>query len=236
MSEAVGADVQTIELDVLLHAFKDRNLTKYATLMEELKKKDMGELSLADLESVLHEESIEALSEAIPVAEKEPLAERPTEEETLIEEIEDIEKSKPVVEVTEIDVGEIKPDELVEEEVVEAAAPAKDDTKSNVAADMADFVASQIRSDKPLEDLNTLVVGRTRKKIIKRLFNKKENEFLSFVQMVNEQAAWKDASVIIDNEFYERGINPYSKEAIMFSDLIYVRFFPKDRYVGDQDL
>ena len=52
--------------------------------------------------------------------------------------------------------------------------------------------------------------------------------------MVNEQTAWKDASVVIDNEFYERGINPYSKEAIMFSDLIYVRFFPKDRYVGDQ--
>ena len=85
-----------------------------------------------------------------------------------------------------------------------------------------------------MQDMNSMVVGRTRKKIIKKLFQKKENEFLSFANMINEQTAWKDASVVIDNEFYERGINPYSKEAIMFSDLIYIRFFPKDRYVGDQ--
>jgi len=251
MSEAVGADVQTIELDVLLHAFKDRNLEKYAKLIEDLQAKNQEELSLADLESVLREENIDVLSEAEPVAEEPGIEERPSEEDTILEEIEDIEDSKPVVEVTEIEVGEIKPDELVEEEeeeeeeeveeeveeeeeVAAAAAPAEDDTKSNVASDMADFVASQIQSDKPLEDLNTMVVGRPRKKIIKKLFNKKENEFLSFVSMVNEQTAWKDASVIIDNEFYERGINPYSKEAIMFSDLIYVRFFPKDRYVGEQ--
>jgi len=243
MSEAVGADVQSIELDVLLHAFKDRNIEKYARLIEELQKKDQEELSLADLESVLREESIEVLTEPeTPIEEIDSEEDKPPGEETLqIEEIEDIEDSKPLVEVTEIDVGEIKPDELVEEEEEEeelehevAAEPAKDETRSNVASDMADFVARQIQSDKPLEDLNTMVVGRTRKKIIKKLFQKKENEFLSFVDMVNEQSAWKDASVVIDNEFYERGINPYSKEAIMFSDLIYVRFFPKDRYVGDQ--
>jgi len=242
MSEAVGADVQTIELDVLLHAFKDRNLEKYLKLMDDLKAKDQDELSLVDLETVLREENIEVLAEPTPDAEEEVVAEaEPAEgEDTLtMEEIEDIEDSKPVVEVTEIEVGEIKPEEMVEEEEEEeeevaAAAPVDEDTRGNVADDMANFVASQIQSDQPMADLNTMVVGRTRKKIIKKLFQKKENEFLSFVNMVNEQTAWKDASVIIDNEFYERGINPYSKEAIVFSDLIYVRFFPKDRYVGDQ--
>ena len=242
MSEAVSADVQTIELDVLLHAFQDRNLEKYTKLMEELKAKDQSELSLADLETVLREESIEVLTEPVPAVEEAVTEEAPDEEETLhMEEIEDIEDSKPVVEVTEIEVGEIMPEEIVEEEeeeeeeeVVAAAAPAKNDTKGNVADDMAAFVASQIQSDKPLEDLNAIIVGRARKKIIKKLFNKKENEFLSFVNIVNEQSAWKDASVIIDNAFYERGINPYSKEAIIFSDLIYIRFFPKDRYVGNQ--
>ncbi len=242
MSEAVSADVQTIELDVLLHAFQDRNLEKYTKLMEELKAKDQSELSLADLETVLREESIEVLTEPVPAVEEAVTEEEaPVEEETLhMEEIEDIEDSKPVVEVTEIEVGEIRPEEIAEEEeeeeevVVAAAAPAKNDTKGSVADDLAAFVASQIQSDKPLEDLNAIVVGRTRKKVIKKLFNKKENEFLSFVNIVNEQSAWKDASVIIDNAFYERGINPYSKEAIIFSDLIYIRFFPKDRYVGDQ--
>jgi hypothetical protein len=243
MSEAVGADVQTIDLDVLSHAFKDRNLEKYSDLMDELKIQNQEEISLADLETVLREESVEALTEPTPVIEEVIAEIKPKSEETLtIDEIEDIEDSKPVVEVTEIDVGEIKPEEMMEEEEEEdeeedevvAAAKTKEETRSNVADDMANFVASQIQSDKPMEDLNSMVVGRTRKKIIKKLFNKKENEFLSFVNLINEQTAWKDASVVIDNEFYERGINPYSKEAIMFSDLIYIRFFPKDRYVGEQ--
>jgi hypothetical protein len=246
MSEAVGADVQSIELDVLSHAFKDRNLDNYLKLMDELKAKDQDEISLVDLETVLREENIDAFTEPTSVEEEAVTDIKAEGEETLtIEEIEDIEDSKPVVEVTEIDVGEIKPEELVEEEEEEedeeeeevvsaAAATVEEETKSNVADDMANFVASQIQSDKPMEDLNSMVVGRTRKKVIKKLFNKKENEFLSFVNMINEQSAWKDASVIIDNEFYERGINPYSKEAIMFSDLIYIRYFPKDQYVGDQ--
>ena len=241
ISEAVDADAQSVDVDVLLHAFKDRNLKKYAGLMEQVISKDENELSLADLEIILREEKVETRKEAPPVSEKAFTDEKPSGDDTLqLEEIENIEDSKPIVEVTEIDVGEIKPEELVEEEEEEeeeevvAAPVAKEPKKVNVADDMANFVASQIRSDKPMEDLNSMIVGRTRKKIIKKLFKKKENEFISFVKMINEQNAWKDASVIIDNEFYERGINPYSKEAIMFSDLIYIRFFPKDRYVGDQ--
>jgi hypothetical protein len=240
MSEAVSADVQSIELDVLLHAFNDRNLETYEKLIEELKKQGKSEVSLLDLETILREESIAALeepTEADVAAEKEEIIE--VEEGTLtIEAVEDIEDSKPVVEVEDIELDEIKPEEIVEEEEeeeeeeeVEEPVAAK---KANVADDMANFVASQIKSDKPLEDLNTMIIGRTRKKIIKKLFNKNENELLSFVNLVNNQSAWKEASGIIDNEFYERGINPYSKEAIIFSDLIYIRFFPKDRYVGEQ--
>ncbi len=237
MSEAVGADVQSIELDVLLHAFSDRNLENYEKLIEELKEQGQSEISLLDLETVLREENLDALKEPTDadVTAEEEVAE--VEEGTLtMEAVEDIEDSKPVVEVEDIELDEIKPEEIVEEEEeeeeeVEEPVAAK---KANVANDMADFVASQIKSDKPLEDLNTMIIGRTRKKIIKKLFNKNENELLSFVNLVNNQSAWKEASVIIDNEFYERGINPYSKEAIIFSDLIYIRFFPKDRYVGEQ--
>ena len=99
---------------------------------------------------------------------------------------------------------------------------------------MADFVAKKISSGQPLQDLNLIFTGRDRKKYIKKLFKKKEKEFVAFINNVNGQPSWKDASVIIDEEFYQRGINPYSKEAINFSDTIYLRFFPKDKYVGEQ--
>jgi hypothetical protein len=242
MKEATGEEVETLELDVLSHLFTDRNLDTYNQLIQELKSDGRSEISVSDLEVIITAESLDP----IKVPQKE---ETEVSDETLtIEAVKDIEDSKPVVEIDDIEVGDIKPEEITEEEEEEEYEEEEEEEeeekeevgttttapKANVADDMANFVASQIQSDKPLEDLNGMIAGRTRKKIIKKLFNKKENEFLSFVKLINDESAWKNASVVIDNEFYERGINPYSKEAIMFSDIIYLRFFPKDRYVGEQ--
>jgi len=54
-----------------------------------------------------------------------------------------------------------------ETEVIESAQTAKSGV--GVADEMADFVASQIKSDQPLQDIGTMFIGRTRKKIIKRV-------------------------------------------------------------------
>ena len=79
-----------------------------------------------------------------------------------------------------------------------------------------------------------MIKGRTRRKILKKLFKKKEKEFLAFVDQINKLTTWKEASKIIDEEFYNREVNPYSSEAITFSDIIYTRFFPKDKYVSTE--
>ena len=42
---------------------------------------------------------------------------------------------------------------------------------------------------------------------------------------------WKEASAYVDDEFYNLEINPYAKEAIVLSDILYNRFCPKDEYV-----
>jgi hypothetical protein len=236
INEATGEDLEKIDLDVILHAFSDRNLSTYTELMEKFKNTNGEKISFSLLETILQDESLSALQ---PDIEKEA----PSEETQLkMEELKDIEESKPKVEVDEIEIGEMKieaeeeeyEEEEEEEEETEVQVPAVGQ-KITVADEMADFVASKIKSDAPLQDLNEMITGRTRKKIIKKLFKKSENELHSFVDRINEQSAWKDASIVIDEEFYERGINPYCKEAIIFSDLIYLRFFPKDKYVGEQD-
>jgi hypothetical protein len=240
IGEASDEELDSMDLDVLSHVFKDRALSTYEGLIDKLKEQGRESVTFSDLETILKEEEVSA-------AQPEEPAEIPVGEETQLhmEAIEDIEESKPAVEVDNIEIGEMtapepeveeeeeeEEEEEVEEEtqVTEAPAAAK---PANVASEMADFVAKQISTDQPLADLSTLIQGRSRKKIIKRLFKKKEGEYNSFIDLINQHSTWKDASVIIDEEFYERGINPYSKEAIMFSDLIYLRFFPKDKYVGE---
>ena len=239
INEATDQEIEKIDVEVLLHVFRDRNLETYTQLVEQLKDQNGEEISFSDLELILREENLSALR---PKQEAEITSE---EQQLKIKELEDIEESKPKVEVHEIEISEMKIESVEEgEEYEEEEEEEEEETevkvkpekiKSTVADEMADFVASQIKSDAPLHDLNELITGRTRKKIIKRLFKKSESDFSSFINRLNEQSAWKDASIIIDEEFYERSINPYSKEAIVFSDLIYLRFFPKDKYVGEQN-
>ncbi len=118
-----------------------------------------------------------------------------------------------------------------EEPAIEEQAP----KKSRVADDLAEHLARQIASEGPLEDLHNMIKGRTRKKIIKKLFKKNEQVFNEFLDKLNKIQTWKEASHFIDDTFYEMNINPYSKEAILFSDIVYMRYFPKDKYM-DQHL
>jgi hypothetical protein len=244
ISEAIEKPIDVLDLDILTHAFKDRHLDTYAKLIDDLKKEGTTEIALADLEKILREESLAPLK-----AEKE-IVEEIEESKKIIEEIEDIEESKPEVAVADIEISEMKVEEVeeeeeeeeeveeeIEEEEEEEAVAAKEAApkRAGVADELASFVAGQISSDQPLEDLNKLFVGRSRKRVLKKLFKKDEKAFTGVLNQLNALTAWKDASLIIDDEFYERGINPYSKEAILFSDTIYTRFFPKDKYVGEKD-
>lgn len=246
LSEAQQKEINSLAIDVLQTAFRDRKLNDFVTLLDNMSKEiEVREMTFDEIETLLR-------GGALPGMKKKEAAEVPGK--VGFEKVADIETSKPAVAVDQIEVQEsqIVPEEAEEEieeeeeeeeeEVIETIAakvptqvatkePVTEAKKSSVAQDLADHVARQISSQSPLEDLGAMISGRTRHKIIKKLFGKSENEFLSFIAQINQLQTWKDASRVIDDEFYARGINPYSKEAISLSDIIYVRFFPKDKYV-----
>jgi hypothetical protein len=239
--EAQGEKINNLSVDVLHTTLHDRNLDDYAELVDRLRKEtELSELTFEEIETMLREGKIPGIEEE-EVEEAEEKAEIKT-----YDELEDIETSKPEVAVDEIEVQEMKPDtaqieeeveeeEEEEEEVEEEVAVEEPsvEKKGDVAQDLADYVAKQISSDIPLESLDNMIKGRTRKKIIKKLFKKKEKEFIDFISSINQLSTWKEASSLIDEEFYNREINPYSNEAINLSDIIYQRLFPKDKYVGE---
>ena len=96
------------------------------------------------------------------------------------------------------------------------------------------MVAEKIKGDY-LEDLNQVIGRKQRKKFIKKMFGKNEQQYLQFIELLNNTPTWKQASVAIDEMFYQTGINPYSKIALEFSDTVYNRYFPKDRLINKTD-
>ena len=265
INEAGEEKTDVLSIIVLEHAFTDHNLNEYTELVKQLKAEGEIEVGLTTLEQILSEGNLKAAEEVevdsskreatqimidnlediesskpevevseIEIKESEIQLEEPEDE--VEEEEEEFEEEEEVVAEAaqveeEIPVVEKTPEPVIEEEAVSESP----EQEGKVANDLADFVAKQIKSDQPMEDVNKIITGRNRKRVVKKLFKKKENEFSSFVDILNSQTNWKEASVIIDEEFYQRGINPYSKEAIMFSDMVYTRFFPKDKYVGEQE-
>ncbi|MEJ2543103.1 MAG: hypothetical protein P8Y99_03465, partial [Calditrichaceae bacterium] len=224
LGEAQDTEVNSLPIELLQTAFKDRNLKEYQELIKKAKKESgLSELTFDELEAMLRDGIM-------------PGGEQDVKDKTEIigiKDHEDIETSKPEVSVDEIEVPETSLDESVvgedveedieedfedeeyeledeeeleeemEEEEIEVAAPEEELVEetaaeeelvieepveeeveepeeaiseeqekiaAKVANDLADHVARQISSDTPLEDINTLIKGRTRRKILKKLF------------------------------------------------------------------
>lgn len=233
LNEGRDSGHDKISLDIIATAFADRHLEEYSRLIEKEKGKGTREVSISELELILR--SGKTLAE-IRRDEKERKA-TAAEEAKRIEEIADIESEKPQLEVESIEVSEevaepqeaveeVEEEEEFEEEEEEKAAPAP--AKAPTAAEaLADVVGQKMKGEK-LEDLNSYIHPKQRKKFIKKVFHRKEKQFDRIIVALNQTPTWKQASNIIDDFFMRENINPYSREALEFSDLIYSRYFPKD--------
>ncbi len=219
----------SLPTDILYKAFRDRTLDDYAKLVQEEEEEGTEEISLTELETLLR--TGKTKRERTKLEEK--------KEEISFDKIADIEKAKPEVQVEEISVDakvEIPEAEEVEEEVEEEYEEEAIPQSAISAADqLADVVAEKMKGDH-LESLHQIIARKQQKKFIKKVFKKDENSYQQFLDFLDETPTWKQASAAIDEMFYHKGINPYSSEALEFTDLIYNRYFPKDRLVNREEI
>ncbi len=222
----------SIPMDILFQALRDRNLHDYALLVQKEAEVGTEEITLSELETLLKTGQTSHERRRV-VAREEPS----------LEEVADMETAKPEIQVEEIvvtakseapPVEEVEVEEEEEEEEEEERVEAPAEVAATAADQLAEVVAEKIKGDK-LEDLHRLITRKQRKKFIKKIFHKDETRYTQFVDYLNGLPTWKEASSTIDEMFLQTGINPYSKEALEFSDLVYNRYFPKDRLVNKEE-
>ncbi|OGB63774.1 MAG: hypothetical protein A2Y94_00585 [Caldithrix sp. RBG_13_44_9] len=257
-----GEPSENIPLDILIKAFEDRNLDDYKKLVEKEAHQGKQEFSFSNLEVLLRtgqleskrvetkavqpEVSVEEV-EDIEMAKPEVLVEEISvapeaavphaKEIPEIEEEEEVEEEEEEVvpEVTTPPVEEFVPEEEAAEEMAEVAETDRTPRKGSTAADQLANVVSEKIKGKYLEDLNNIISQKNRKKFVKKIFKKDEHRYSKFIAYVNQLPNWKKATTAIEEMFYQTGINPYSSIAIEFSDLIYNRYFPKDKRINRQE-
>jgi hypothetical protein len=77
-----------------------------------------------------------------------------------------------------------------------------------------------------VEDFNKLITEKQRNRFIIKIFNNDKKDYHKFIKLIHHINNWKDANILIDFYFYKNGIDPISKEALDFRNIIYFVYFP----------
>ena len=79
----------------------------------------------------------------------------------------------------------------------------------------------------PYPSITRLIDGKSRQAFIKKIFHRDLDAYLGFIEDLEATQTWKEAKALLDSTFKQRKVNPYSREAVQMSDLVFSRYFKR---------
>lgn len=80
-----------------------------------------------------------------------------------------------------------------------------------------------------LRNLDELISPQLHKKFLTIFFNDKEPYYFKLINLINILPTWQRAISLLHLFYSKKGIDPFSKEAIEFSNIVYLRYFPESK-------
>ncbi|HZV12886.1 MAG TPA: hypothetical protein VFA55_06685 [Candidatus Kapabacteria bacterium] len=201
----------------------------HLTLAEETLAEERSAVAESKEESVPH---IPALYDAVPDHKIDfgMMAGEALEADDDSDDIDDTEEEKYIIAepITEIEPIPPTPGPVTTEPTVPSWDP--EPIKTTVSATQFSDRTSEFKivganaAQPALPDLRSLIDDGERKKFIKKLFRKNDPEYEKALDAMNAMQTWKEASGYIDTLFLRNGVDPYAKQAIKFTDVVYSRF------------
>ncbi len=105
--------------------------------------------------------------------------------------------------------------EFIREELVPKFS---DDTKS--------VKILNLKEAEILEPLETLITPKDEKIFMKKIFGGNDTLYGEFIHRINSARRWKHSMTVIDEVLNRQKIDPYCREAIRLSDIVYQRYYP----------
>jgi hypothetical protein len=79
----------------------------------------------------------------------------------------------------------------------------------------------------PYPSITRLVDEKSRRDFIRKIFHKDLEAYLAFIERIEAMETWKEAKAFLDHELQQRKVNPYTKEAVRLSDVVFSRYFAR---------
>jgi len=128
----------------------------------------------------------------------------------------------------EVAVSEFQEAELIQE-MEEPAIPAPPSISDNDFEEPPIITRAKLEMQPPgpYPSMSRLIDEKSRSAFLKKIFRKDLDAYWDFVEHLETLQTWKEAKTFMDREFQARKVNPYSKEAVHLSDLVFSRYFTK---------
>ncbi len=244
-----GLTTENVPIDLLIVAFEDRGLNDFALALSVEKELGNSDIDLYSLRQVLNRFQILRLKKGVvpedenaaPTGVTGQLIADAVREEESGEEInihailaknkrEDTDSQKRAIlergvsdqTGDDVELAELKPSDVtgqfVKEELVDGF---REDTSAIKLADL-------VETDKLLL-LDSLITDKDRKLMVKGIFSDQEKKLDELIHQINRAKTWKEAIAILDDCLSANEIDPYQKEAVRLSDLVYMRYYPPEK-------
>jgi hypothetical protein len=80
-----------------------------------------------------------------------------------------------------------------------------------------------------LHNLYEIISPRQHKKFQATFFNEKEPYYEKLINLINILPTWQRAIELLQLFYVRKGIDPDSKEALEFKNLVYLRYYPESK-------
>ena len=107
--------------------------------------------------------------------------------------------------------------EFIKEELVESFS---DDTSA--------IKLTALKESDQLVLLQTLITPKDEKIFMNAVFQNDTKDYHEFISSINRTKTWKEAIAVLDETLAAAKVDPYCKEAIRLSDIVYTRYYPPE--------
>ncbi|MBL7959676.1 hypothetical protein JNL27_05485 [bacterium] len=107
--------------------------------------------------------------------------------------------------------------EFIREELVESFS---DDTSA--------IKLTALKESDNLVLLQSLIMPKDEKIFMNTVFDNDKKDYNEFISSVNRTKTWKEAIAVLDETLAAAKVDPYCKEAIRLSDIVYTRYYPPE--------
>jgi len=254
VNDMQGRSTNTIEIELLMKAFADRSLHDFEVALNIEKELGNELINLYGLRQVLNRFSILKNKHTVPegsAVKKGVSDEKRDTTKAVVESVKE-EESGEVIDINQVIAASRKKEDTGSHarQLLEKGAgvtdrsvtlsdkdfnPAevtnqfiREEMVEKFSEDTSSIKLSALKESGTLVLMETLISEEDHQMFLKKIFKNAPEDYDNCLHAINRAKTWKEAISILDDELDKYKADPFSKEAIRLSDLVYRRYYPPD--------